>query len=112
MKIYHTWDGKREIKVAWHKSDLRGPRGVPFPIEACVSRTFTPSDALHRRIFEIGKGIVYRENMTQGERNRWYHLFDGVCCESISPAEAWDSIELGYVPEHLTVRASNYMHLI
>ena len=104
---YRTWDDKREIKVTYFKSNMRN-----MPYEACVSRTFRPSDELYLRLFKVNEGIVYRKGMTQGERNRWMHLYDGVCCESISPAEAYQCIEQGFVPEHLTVRASNYMHLI
>ena len=42
----------------------------------------------------------------------WIHLQDAVDCGSVSPMEAYDAIDLGYVPEHLKVRESRYQHLI
>lgn len=104
---YRTWDDKREIKVTMYNPPYKGWRS-----EACVARTFQPSDALWLAFFEVGKGIVYRQGMTQTERNRWMHLYDAVCCESVSMADAYAALADGRVPENLTVRASNYMHLI
>jgi predicted component of type VI protein secretion system len=40
------------------------------------------------------------------------HLIDSVSRGYTTPAEAWDAIALGYVPEHLTVRKSAYQHLV
>ena len=107
IQQYTTWDGKREIKVVYFKSNMKN-----WPYEACVSRTFQPSNELYLAFFEVNKGIVYRPGMTQAERNRWMHLYDAVCCESISTGDAYECLKSGRVSEGLTVRASNYMHLI
>jgi hypothetical protein len=42
----------------------------------------------------------------------WIHLTDAVESGTISPMEAYDTIKLGYVAEHLTVRESRYSHLL
>ena len=42
-------------------------------------------------------------NITQ-----WIHLTDAVERGSITPFEAWDTIAMGYVAEHLKVRDSRY----
>lgn len=42
----------------------------------------------------------------------WIHLADSVSRGYISPMEAWGTIRLGYVAEHLIVRESKYAHLI
>jgi len=43
---------------------------------------------------------------------QWLHLTDAVESRTISPMEAYDTIKLGYVMEHLTVRQSRYSHLL
>lgn len=42
----------------------------------------------------------------------WIHLQDAVQRGTISPLEAYDALALGYLPECLTVRCSNYQHLL
>lgn len=42
----------------------------------------------------------------------WIHLADAVERGSVSPMEAYDTINLGYVAEHLLVRESRYMRLL
>jgi hypothetical protein len=42
----------------------------------------------------------------------WIHLADAVSRGTISPLEAFDAIELGYLPENLKVRPSKYYHLL
>lgn len=39
---------------------------------------------------------------------QWIHLSDAVERGSIHPLEAWDTIAMGYVAEHLKVRHSRY----
>lgn len=39
---------------------------------------------------------------------QWIHLTDAVERGSIHPLEAWDTIAMGYVAEHLKVRDSRY----
>lgn len=46
-------------------------------------------------------------NITQ-----WIHLAEGVNIGVISPMEAYDAFELGYVPMNLTVRKTRYSHLL
>lgn len=43
---------------------------------------------------------------------QWIHLQDAVDKGSISPAEAYETVALGYVAEHLKVRRSRYEHLL
>ena len=38
----------------------------------------------------------------------WNHIIDACSRGTISPMEAYDAIILGYVPDHLLVRASRY----
>lgn len=42
----------------------------------------------------------------------WIHLADAVERGSISPMDAYDAIQRGYLPEYLTVRESRYQHLL
>jgi hypothetical protein len=46
------------------------------------------------------------------EGDQWSHLSDAVQKGTITPLEAHDALELGYVPENLKVRESRYSHLI
>jgi len=46
------------------------------------------------------------------QSTEWIHLQDAVDQESVSPLEAYDVLQLGYVPEHLKVRKSRYQHLV
>lgn len=116
MKEYTTWDGK-PLLVTYTPASIapkayKGDRGIS---EACVKRAFEPSDELHEAIFSQKTGVFNDRtaaSMTPQERTSWLHLWDGVCCRSILPAEAWDCIRAGRVMENLTVRASNYMHLM
>jgi len=50
-----------------------------------------------------GKSRIPDPNITQ-----WIHLSDAVERGSIQPLEAWNTIKLGYVAEHLKVRDSRY----
>jgi hypothetical protein len=43
---------------------------------------------------------------------QWIHLADAVSRGNISPMEAYDAVNVGYVPENLKVRESKYFHLI
>lgn len=42
----------------------------------------------------------------------WIHLTDAVERGTISPMEAYDALDLGYLPENLKVRKSRYSHLL
>jgi len=54
-----------------------------------------------------------KKNYPLGEvTTPWIHLQDAVDCGSVSPMEAYNAIELGYVSEHLKVRKSRYQHLV
>ena len=113
---YTTWDGN-PLKVTYTPASIapkshKGDKGVS---EANVKRTFKPSGGLYKAIFCQENGVFNDKTaatMSLRQRTTWLHLWDGVCCRSISPAEAWDCITAGYVLEELTVRASNYMHLL
>ncbi len=111
-----TWDG-RPLRVVWTSAGIapKQHRGDKGKSEANVKRTFVPSVELWKAIFHHETGVFNDKTlpgMTPRQRSSWLHLWDGVQCESISPAEAWDCIGLGYVMENLTIRASNYMHLL
>ena len=43
---------------------------------------------------------------------QWIHLADAVEGKTISPMEACDAINLGYLPENLKIRESRYSHLL
>ena len=42
------------------------------------------------------------------ESTSWIFLLDALDRETISPLEAYDTLKLGYLPEHLTTRTSLY----
>ena len=42
----------------------------------------------------------------------WIHLADAVSRGTITPLEAYNALFLGYLPEYLTIRCSNYQHLL
>ena len=42
----------------------------------------------------------------------WIHLADAVSRGTISPMEAYEAINIGYLPEYLKVRESAYCHLL
>ena len=42
----------------------------------------------------------------------WIHLSDAVESGTISPMEAYNALDLGYLPQNLTVRKSRYSHLL
>jgi hypothetical protein len=52
------------------------------------------------------------ENMGPIGATPWIHLADAVSRGTISPLEAFDALEMGYLPEHLKVRASAYSHIL
>ena len=45
-------------------------------------------------------------------KDQWIHLRDAVNCGTVTPLEAYDAIDTGYVPEYLLTRESNYSHLV
>jgi hypothetical protein len=49
---------------------------------------------------------------TLQEKRCWIHLTDAVESGTITPMEAYDTIKIGYVAEHLKIRKSRYSHLI
>jgi len=56
--------------------------------------------------------IVNGERYPRGElADQWLHVQDACSRGTITPAEAYDAIRLGYVPEHLKMRESEYDHL-
>ena len=54
--------------------------------------------------WDDGKSLQYKTNML--------HLIDSTSRGYISLMEAWDALRLGYLPEHLKVRESEYSHLV
>lgn len=111
---YLTWDGK-PIDVRYTMTGPPNGRGSGPTPEPLVKRTFVPSDELHDAIFNQRTGVFRDEtaiDMAPRDRSSWLHLWDGVQCRTISTAEAYEAVRLGYVPMNLTARASNYMHLI
>lgn len=42
----------------------------------------------------------------------WIHLADAVSRGTISPMEAYDALEAGFLPENLKIRKSLYYHLL
>ena len=113
---YTTWDGK-PLRVVYTPATIapKAFKGDPGKAEANVKRTFQPSNELYVAIFSQETGVFNDKTapaMSAWKRTSWLHLWDAVCCRSVSPAEAWECVELGYVTEVLTVRASNYMHLM
>jgi hypothetical protein len=60
------------------------------------------SDELYDKILEM-------QNRELGAwSTQWIYLADCVSRGTISPSEAYDTLNLGYVPEHLTCRESLY----
>lgn len=60
------------------------------------------SDELYDKILEM-------QNRKLGAwSTQWIYLSDCVSRGTISPMEAYDILELGYVPEHLSCRKSLY----
>lgn len=43
---------------------------------------------------------------------QWQHLSDAVEKGTVSPMEAYDALELGFVPENLKIRDSKYSRLL
>lgn len=64
------------------------------------------SDSLYDACMQKAK-----ENIGAGATN-WIHLADAVSRGTISPLEAYDAIEAGYLPENLKIRESAYYHLL
>jgi hypothetical protein len=64
------------------------------------------SDELYSACMEKAK-----ENAGPGATS-WIHLADAVSRGTISPMEAYDAIEAGFLPETLKVRKSLYYHLL
>ena len=50
--------------------------------------------------------------MVQDSATPWIHLQDAVSRGTITPLEALDAIEIGYLPENLKVRKSAYSHIL
>jgi hypothetical protein len=62
---------------------------------------------------------IYSKCMELAEKERslysktcWIHLTAAVEKGTVTPLEAWDAINLGYLPEILKVRQSQYSHLL
>lgn len=58
---------------------------------------------------------IYNQNISGariGECTQWLHLSDAVGNGTITPLEAIDALNLGYVPEVLKTRESKYEHLL
>lgn len=59
---------------------------------------------------------LYDQLMSMAKKNQgpgaapWIHIADAVSRGTISPMEAYDSIRLGYCPEHLKIRESDYYY--
>ncbi|MFA7143201.1 MAG: hypothetical protein WC175_04395 [Candidatus Dojkabacteria bacterium] len=53
-----------------------------------------------------------RENPGPEGTTPWLHLKDAVDRGTISPMEAYDALEAGFLPEHLKIRKSLYYHLL
>jgi len=78
--------------------------------EKPIKRQGLLSQELYDKIINIlNKDII---NMSLQEKSKWLHLMDGVECGTITPMEAYDTIKIGYVAEHLLVRNSNYSHVL
>lgn len=75
-----------------------------------VKRLGKLSDELYQRIMSQ---VDWRK--TAEFKNRMVHLADCVDCGTITPLDAYDAIDqlvaIGYLPEFITVRKSNYSHL-
>ena len=113
MDNHTTWDNK-PLTVTYTMTGPPHYRAGGNTAEANVKRTFEPSGELYSAIFDLDTGILNTETaqaMTLYDKTLWIHLYDCICCRSVSPAEAWDCINAGRVSEHVTTRASNYMHL-
>ena len=41
---------------------------------------------------------------------KWIHIADGVSRGTITPLEAYDALQLGYCPEWLKIRESDYFY--
>jgi len=65
-------------------------------------------------LYDAIEKMKYEKNgMPKGlTSTNWIHLQDAVDQGSVSPMEAYDAVQLGYLPEHLKVRESRYQHLI
>ena len=75
-------------------------------------KTVKMSDDLFDAIESVKWDFVKGEKRPAGHRaDQWCHLQDAVERGTISPMEAFDAVKLGYLPENLKVRASNYDHL-
>lgn len=53
-----------------------------------------------------------RANDNMADCTQWIHLSDAVERGTISPMEAYDALDIGYVPENLKIRQSRYVHLL
>lgn len=69
----------------------------------------------HPAVYDACQRMAYRDAAAARDGAAaipWIHLSDAVERGSISPMEAYDAVELGYLPEVLTVRESRYQHLL
>lgn len=66
-------------------------------------------EALEKMKWEFVNGKKYPRGLWS---TQWSHLQDALCKNTVTPAECYDAIRLGYVPEHLTVRESRYRRLL
>jgi hypothetical protein len=98
---YYTWRGD-EINV-------KGYNNIGF-YSYSVPRIVEMPDWLH----DAFQTAIYADGWQERDahdRNKWIHLYDAVLCETVTFSEADDCISKMFVPEWLTARASNYMHL-
>ena len=74
--------------------------------------TVEMSDELFDAIESVKWDFVDGKKYPIGQMaDQWIHLGDAVERGTISPMEAFDAVELGYLPENLKARVSNYDHL-
>lgn len=64
----------------------------------------------HQNIYE--KCMEKAADNPGSNATQWLHLADAVETGSISPLEAYETLNLGYVAAHLTTRNSKYSHLL
>ena len=117
MNVYYDiYGNEKKVSISMTGPPMR--KGGPATPEVSLSRSLSNDRinwSLYESIFHADTGILNdkaAQNIPLAAKTRWLHLWDGYTCETITALEVRDSIILGYVPEHLTIRASHYMHLI
>ena len=82
-----------------HKSS--GNTGKPIPPQV----EFLPSHDLSDKIEAIKK------KCKEGDATQWAYLWDAVSRNTVTPLEAYECLQLGFVPEYYAFRESAYMPL-